>query len=1388
MYKYGKRAICSTQADIERGGGTIVKNTDGTVDVFYRGINSTQINNKACCEILGFKFNIDKQRCYWSDVPAAKPCDDCTTKVVYNPKDSDGVVFNVRESETCSLDLSLDYILNFDCDLFSKVCSGNETDTLIKDYTTTITSLKTQINYKKTECEALTKRIENLTTIFNGLCYVIKGTKTTTTTGRGGFNPEDIYGLGGRGAYVPENNYGLGTTTTTTGGGTTTTGGGTTTTGGDTTTGRDAVVPVIYNDITNTWVDTTSTPNDVVGGRTPVKPYYVKDTTKTTTTTTTNTGGRGTNLYDTTINNLDNIPTYFNADGVVTNSDGVVNSGIRNPSSDYTNNILPITPKYNNLSFRNETIGGVPNTTSGFIPTKTPPPPFAWQWRSAYIKQTTTNTTTSGPVSYCLTEKGLVLWATILGEIKYATFTNSFGCDENSYTQTNFNDLIAKVDIEVNKDTSLKVTDFITETTQGPCDKKIANDNLAEGKASSQNCSKQLAELNNQVTTTTALLNEATAASTSSSNSPISNLESLQVHLNLEVETSPNIYESVYEEPIFNIGQGNLLNYILNESPDTGILISGTTSGGIFKSPYAFDLEDYATTYREPTPATCETGRAQFMKDLYLQQYKGVFPDPTTPDEELALNKTMNGWYNSSWLYYNRTLDEAVTAKILNKKIKVSLRIENCCLDLCILTDNLNLTKRCESLDNQEIIISESPKFEIERVMDNRKSWVSYTENTGREHDLQFRETQYDIDDYRLSINTKEIDLKIDGANAIEEDVLCIIDCLISGDTSYSNTGTTITSTTVTTTTGECQITNSFGYLYNWYTVVDVKNIANPNGGNGQTNSWRAPSRTDFTVLADYIVNNVTGYFSSNRYYGVNDALKTTGTTVANTGCWAAGSGTNILNFDSVPSGIRNNTGPFITAGSVASYWTTTTHPSPGYSYYVDFTSFLTYISVDISTLQTMGLSIRLVRNATTSEQLLTNGTNSVDNPTQLDPYIGNDGKIYKTTKIGTQIWLSQDLLETKFNDSSNIPEVVSNGSWSVLTTSARSTYIGYNASLINCTGTTTDCVEIQVTSTTVTTVANTCCVEKCDYGLVSEIGNVQKSLNNGKYSDTGRNHPAYHVGYHVQTPSFKSLDTYTPSTADWGSYEYQQNDINQGIWKPIYPKVNVHVWWDNSLIDEIVGAQTTCDAQDYAGTNRERRNATIKAKNQLLLATSPYDWAQFEVPNFQIEKYYLNRPCSASTFSIGDAGPGGYVAYVDGTGQHGLVVKIASVTRYWHATDSGLVSATNDGIYSGQTNTSLIVSTYGSEANVAKYANDYTSTGNDGTIYSDYYLPSKYELNLISQNWREIGIRLFGTESYMWSSTENNASTAWAQDIYTGTQAIYNKSTPLGTIVVRKF
>jgi hypothetical protein len=162
-----------------------------------------------------------------------------------------------------------------------------------------------------------------------------------------------------------------------------------------------------------------------------------------------------------------------------------------------------------------------------------------------------------------------------------------------------------------------------------------------------------------------------------------------------------------------------------------------------------------------------------------------------------------------------------------------------------------------------------------------------------------------------------------------------------------------------------------------------------------------------------------------------------------------------------MPSGYRRSTtGAFSSLGYEANYWTSTINFAPN-AFYTTINKNEEYMSTTSSNYN-FGFAIRLVRNATTSEQSLTDGTNSVDNPTQLDSYIGNDGKIYKTTKIGTQIWLAQDLLETKFNDLSNIPEVIDNNSWISLTTAARSAYTGYDNSLTSCAQTTTQNVIIQ--------------------------------------------------------------------------------------------------------------------------------------------------------------------------------------------------------------------------------------------------------------------------------------------------------------------------------------
>lgn len=60
------------------------------------------------------------------------------------------------------------------------------------------------------------------------------------------------------------------------------------------------------------------------------------------------------------------------------------------------------------------------------------------------------------------------------------------------------------------------------------------------------------------------------------------------------------------------------------------------------------------------------------------------------------------------------------------------------------------------------------------------------------------------------------------------------------------------------------------------------------------------------------------------------------------------------------------------------------------------------------------GLSVRLVRPATPSEQDLPDGS-------ACAPYLGNDGKVYQTLKIGIRVYLRRNLAETKYNNGTYI-------------------------------------------------------------------------------------------------------------------------------------------------------------------------------------------------------------------------------------------------------------------------------------------------------------------------------------------------------------------------------
>lgn len=204
-----------------------------------------------------------------------------------------------------------------------------------------------------------------------------------------------------------------------------------------------------------------------------------------------------------------------------------------------------------------------------------------------------------------------------------------------------------------------------------------------------------------------------------------------------------------------------------------------------------------------------------------------------------------------------------------------------------------------------------------------------------------------------------------------------------------------------------------YGLLYNWYAATDARKITS-------SDTWVVPSFSfdegvfDFNTLIDYL-----GSFNV-ATFGI---LKETGTTY-----WVLpnSNATNAVEFNLRGNGLRNAvSGEF----SAITTW--------GYLWFLD-SGFGIPADPDNGSsnydIYQGGLGIRLMRNATESEQLLDDGLIS-------STYTGNDGKVYRCTKIGTQVWLADNLAETKYRNGDTIPEVTDNSAWAALTTGALCAY-----------------------------------------------------------------------------------------------------------------------------------------------------------------------------------------------------------------------------------------------------------------------------------------------------------------------------------------------------------
>jgi hypothetical protein len=140
------------------------------------------------------------------------------------------------------------------------------------------------------------------------------------------------------------------------------------------------------------------------------------------------------------------------------------------------------------------------------------------------------------------------------------------------------------------------------------------------------------------------------------------------------------------------------------------------------------------------------------------------------------------------------------------------------------------------------------------------------------------------------------------------------------------------------------------------------------------------------------------------------------------------------------------------------------------------------------------------------------------------------------------------------------------------------------------------------------------------------------------------------------------------------------------------------------------------------------------------------------------------------NNLAIGQSYQGGIIAYIDSTGQHGLIAATADQSegiQWWNGTNI-VTGATGTAIGTGSANTDAIIAAQGSGSYAASIARDYNGGG-----YTDWFLPSKDELNQLYEN--KTAISGFENDDF-WSSTEYDINFAWTQFFSNGFQYYSSK------------
>lgn len=356
-------------------------------------------------------------------------------------------------------------------------------------------------------------------------------------------------------------------------------------------------------------------------------------------------------------------------------------------------------------------------------------------------------------VTFCLTDAGLIIWEKIINDVNYIKFLNG---DPNSYTCNNVIEIY-----KLNEEAILNNQDILIYECTTPFGYKTESTKTIN----------TLIDKKKPLLSEVTIINERIAAiegTTNTCDTLLGQFQNIKLSVSLDIVNNDGSTERKwFIEPIFGgfDNASNLFDYLESHQNNSGFLLCGDNSSGC--TPMI--ISEY-TGVTESSPIN--SNRCELIKDTLISQLSSAGNGTLSPNI-----------FNSEWISFSGSVtDPAVLSGITGHKIKLNIIVNNSCGDFCILVDNIDITRVCNDINRTSIYIGQSPGFELTKVIDNKKSWLEATDYVDRQFYIgryddtnKIRQTEYSVDEERLVLNSKEIDLTMNMASAVENDVWCYL-------------------------------------------------------------------------------------------------------------------------------------------------------------------------------------------------------------------------------------------------------------------------------------------------------------------------------------------------------------------------------------------------------------------------------------------------------------------------------------------------------------------------------------------------------------------------------------------------------------------------------------